>query len=289
MSNANIVVTGANGTIGGRVVTELLGRKHRVVAVVRDEEKAGALKAAGAKVVRATFEDTASLRAAFSEADTVVLITANNANAAEQAAAAIAAAREAGVRKVVRISALKADVNGPTENTRQHGRTEALLRESGLVSVILRPHFFMQNALASLGSIAAEGKIYFGVGEGRLGMIDTRDVADSAVVAATSSAFDGQTIELTGPASIGYDVVAAAASKALGRPVAYVAVPPAAVAEAMRSFGADDFSAGIVKDYCTAYAGGWGDFTTREVERLTGKPPRSIDDFVGEVLVSATR
>lgn len=281
----NIVVTGATGTIGRRVVDGLLAKNLPVTALVRDAAKAPATTTAAV----GTFEDRASLERAFEGADTVVLVTAANARADQQTLTAIAAAKAARVRKIVRISALKADPDGPTDNTRQHGRTEAALRDSGMTYVILRPHLFLQNLLGSLRSITGEGKLYWATGSAKMGMIDTRDASDAAVVAATTSDFDGQTFELTGPESIDYHRVAAAISKGLGREVTYVPVPPQAMGETMRSFGADDWTAKLITDYTTAYTAGFGDFTTDHVKRITGRAPRSIDDFVREVLVPAAR
>ena len=283
MSNS-IVVTGATGNIGQGVVAQLAARKANVTALVRSSAKAASLADLGARLVEGTFEDRASLERAFTGADTIVLITAANANAAEQTITAIDAAKAAGVRKIVRISALKASVDGPTDNTRQHGRTEDYLKASGIAHVILRPHFFMQVLLGSLPSITSEGKFYFGVGQGRLGTIDSRDISDAAVAAATSDEWNGQTLEITGPAAIDFTQVAMAFSRALGREVAYVAVPPAAVEQALLGHGADAWTASIVRDYCAAYAEGFGDFATDNVQRLTGHAPRSIDDFAREVL-----
>jgi NAD(P)H dehydrogenase (quinone) len=286
MGNA-IVVTGATGTIGRRTVEGLIARKAPVAALLRDAAKGAPLAAIGARIVVGSFDEPDTLVSAFAGADTVVLITASNAHAEEQAKRAIAAARSAKVRKVVRISALKADSNGPTDNTRQHGHTEAAIEASGLTPVILRPHLFLQNLLGSLPTILAEGKIYFGVGDGRMGLVDTRDVSDAAVAAATTDAHDGSTFELTGPASIDYHAVASAVARGLGREVAYVPVPPAAAGEAMRRLGADAWTADVVRDYCAAYASGWGDFTTDHVARMTGHAPRSVDDFVRDVLAPA--
>jgi NAD(P)H dehydrogenase (quinone) len=287
--NTRIVVTGATGTIGRRVVEGLLQKGVNVVAMVRDPAKGASLEALGARLVSGSFEDAASLETAFAGADTVVSITPANARAVEQTLGSIQAAKRAKVRKIVRISALKANPEGPTDNTRQHGRTEAALRDSGLAHVILRPHLFMQNLLGSLPTILSEGKIYWGVGEGRMGMVDTRDASDAAVAAATTSAHDGAVIELTGPASIDYHQAAVAVGRALGREVAYVPVPPEAAAAAVRGFGADEWTVGIVHDYCKAYSAGFGDFTTDGVERVTGHKPRSIDDFAREVLAPAAR
>jgi uncharacterized protein YbjT (DUF2867 family) len=283
-----IVVTGATGTIGRRVVEGLLAKQLPVTGLVRDVRKGDALPA-GTTAAVGTFEDRASLERAFAGADVVVLITAANAHAAEQTLTAIAAAKAAKVRKIVRISALKADAAGPTDNTRQHGGTEAALRDSGLTYVILRPHLFLQNLLGFLPALTGTGQLHWGTGDAKMGMIDTRDAADAAIVAATTADFDNQTFELTGPEAIDYHRVAAAISRGLGREVAYVPVSPQAMGETLRSYGADEWSAKLITDYCTAYSAGFGDFTTDNVQRITGHPPRSIDDFVREVLVPAAR
>jgi len=285
----NIVVTGATGTIGRRVVEGLVARRAPVTALVHSAGKAPDLETLGARTAVGAFEDPASLERAFAGADAIVLITPPGPHAFEQTITAIDAAKRAGARKIVRISALKADPEGPTDNTRQHGRTEAALRASGLTYVILRPHLFLQNLFGSLPQILGEGKLYWGVGAGKMGMIDTRDVSDAAVVAATSDAFDGQTLELTGPASIDYHQVAAAIGRGLGRDVTYVPIPPEAAGEALRKYGAPEWAVNVIRDYCTAYSKGWGDFTTGEVARITGHAPRSVDDFVREVLVPATQ
>src|SRR6188472_1187685 len=97
--NKNIVVTGATGTIGRRVVEGLLEKRALVTAMVRDASKGAPLEAKGARIAIGSFEDRASLVSAFSGADTVVLITAANARADEQTLSAIAAAKDAKVRK----------------------------------------------------------------------------------------------------------------------------------------------------------------------------------------------
>ncbi|WP_394840924.1 NAD(P)H-binding protein [Pendulispora brunnea] len=289
----NIVVTGATGNIGSRVVLELAARNHgqhgnhgNVIAFVRDPLKASPLAAAGAVLRRGTLEDSASLQAGFAGADTVVLITAG-ATAAEQAKTAIDTACAVGVRKIVRVSSLKASVDGPTDPTRQDGRTENHLRECGLTHVILRGHCFMQNILKGIRSIRDEGKLYFGSGSGKIGMIDARDIADAAVVASIRETWDGGTFELTGPAAIDFETVAAAIASELGRDVGYVPISPEAAGEAARRFGTDAWTASVLTEYCAAYAKGWGDFTTPNLANMTGHAPRSITDFAREVLVPA--
>ena len=279
MTNPTIVVTGATGKIGGLVVRQLLEKNTgSVVAFVRDPLKAEELERAGAKLRQGTLGDETSLREAFVGADTVVLNVAGE-QLAEQAANAIRAARATGIRKVVLVSSSQASLAGPTESTRQHARADDMLRASGLAFVILRPHSFMQNLFGSIGSIRA-GKLFSGTGAGKLGFIDVRDIADALVAAATSDAWNGQTLDLTGPESIDYATVAAELSKALGREVVYVPVSPHAAGEAVRKATGDVWHARTVEEFAVASSTGFGDFTTDNVAKLTGHASRSIRDFV---------
>jgi uncharacterized protein YbjT (DUF2867 family) len=289
-SPRTVLVTGATGTVGRPLALRLADDPElRVRALVRSPDRAQDLAPAGITLVEGDFESADALARACLGVDTLVLVTAANPRAADQAHAAIAAARKAGVRKVVRLSAVKADPDGPTDNTRQHGRTEAELRATGMTFVLLRPMAFMQNLLWSLSPVLATGQLFQGVGAAKLALVDTRDVVDALASATLSDDFDGRVYELTGPRSIGYAEVAEVLAGALGRPVQYVAVPPQAAGESMRALGADDWTVQLVHDYSTAYGRGFGDFTTDAVAQLTGHPARDIAAFVHEVVVPATR
>jgi uncharacterized protein YbjT (DUF2867 family) len=285
-----ILVTGATGTVGRPLALQLARNPElHVRALVRDPERARELAEAGIELRTGSFEDAASLAAAIAEVDTVVLLTAANPRASEQAHAMIEAARTAKVRRIVRLSAIKASIDGPTENTRQHGRTEAELAASGIPFVAVRPAAYLQNLLWSLHGVLAEGRLFHGIGDARIALIDTRDVTDALARLAVDDGFDGQRLELTGPRSLGYDEIAAALAEALARPVQAIAVTPEAMGEAMRGFGADPWMAKLGQDYETAYRAGWGDFTTDAVQTLTGHPARTLASFVGEVVVPASK
>jgi len=284
----HVLVTGATGTTGSQLAARLAARDDLAVrAFVRDPAKAADLAAVGVDLAMGTFEDPGAVGAAVDGIDTVVLITAPNPGADSQANATIDAAKAAGVRKIVRLSAIKAAIDGPTDNTRLHGRTDAAIVGSGLTYVILRPHYFMQNMFMAADSITGEGKFYLGMGDGRLGMIDARDIVDCIEQAVLSDAFDNRIVDLTGPESIDFGAAAATLSAALGRPVDYIAVPPEAVAEAIREMGLGDWVAQVLRDYNQAYSENWGDFITDEVARMTGHPARSFADFAREVLAPA--
>jgi uncharacterized protein YbjT (DUF2867 family) len=285
-----VLVTGATGNVGGDLVRRLVD--HRGIAVralVRDPEKAAALVAPGASLARARFEDMRAVRAAVTGVDTVVLITpGDDPHAADQASTVLAAAKESGVRKIVRLSVFKAALNGPTDVTRLHGRTDGEILRSGLTYTILRPPFFMQNLLfLAARTIATQGTLCFGAGNGKLGMIDRRDVVECAERCVLSDGYDDEVLTLTGPESIGFGELADRLTAILRRPVRYVPVSPEAVEESVCAMGRTEWYGRVMRDLCFAYSQNWGDATTDSVARLTLHPPRSFDVFAHEVLLPA--
>jgi uncharacterized protein YbjT (DUF2867 family) len=285
MKKIDVLVTGGTGNVGSQALKSLLAQQSlKVRALVRNPAKAQWIADMGGELVEGDLEDIAALNRAMVDVQTLVLITPAGARAAETAGKAIASAKRAGVEKIVRLSAIKASEDGPTDNTRQHGITERLIRESGMRYVFLRPSYFMQNLLGSLGSIIGEGKLYAGMGDARVALIDTRDVGDALAAAAMSDRFDGLALELSGPQSIGHGTVAAEIGKALGKTVTYVAVPPEAAGEAVRAFGLDDWTVQVIVDYSRAYSKGFGDFVTDSVQSLAGRVPRNIGTFAREVM-----
>ena len=288
LANNKILVTGATGNIGSQLVPMLAAGDNIDVRVfVRSEAKAAPLTEAGAEAVIGVFEDAEAVRAAVDGIDTVVLITAPNPDAADQASAVINAAKEAGVRKIVRMSAINAGVDGPTENTRLHGKTDSEIQASGLTYVILRPHFFMQNLFLGAQTIAGDGNMYWGMGDGKLGMIDVRDIVDTLAGAVLSDEFDNQIFSPTGPESISFHEIAATLTDALGNPVNYIPVSLDAVEQTLLEMGMGDWFPKVMRDYSKAYSENWGDYTTDDVQRIAGHPARSFETFASEIFAPA--
>jgi uncharacterized protein YbjT (DUF2867 family) len=281
----NILVTGATGNIGTWLAPALSSMADIAVrGFVRDAAKGQPLVDAGVEVAVGDFGDADSLRRAASGIDTVILIAPPGPRCVDQNHNIVAAAADAGVGKIVRISAIKAAPDGRTENTRLHGQCDRMLQASGLDFVILRPNYFMQNIFLSLDSIKSEHRFYAGMGGGRFAMIDVRDVADAALAAATTSDFDGEILELSGPASISFHDVASALGEVAGRDISYIAISPEQVEASLLELGFDPWMAGLLREYSAAYGEDWGDLVTDNVARLTGHPPRGIAAFACELL-----
>ena len=279
-----ITVTGATGNIGQLVVPALLADGAEVTALVRDSKKAAGLKSQGVTVVDGQYTDAAAVQTAFEGADAILMIAPPNPDAAKQMSALITAAKKAGSPHVVRMSAIKAAADAPTENGKLHHVSDNELIDSGLPYTILRPHFFMQNVWMSIPTIKEQNTIYYGIGDGKLGMIDVRDIADVAVKILLNGSHQGETLNPTGPEAITFTQVAEAISKFLGKEVTYINVTYEQVKQSIIEMGWGEWGGQVMHDYAKAFTEGWGDFTTDDVEKVTGNKSRSIDQFVNEVL-----
>ncbi|MES0807839.1 SDR family oxidoreductase [Roseibium sp. SCPC15] len=282
-----VLVTGATGTIGAELVGLLVKDGLSVKALSRSSDRLSQTFGQGVEAVTADLEDTAALGRAMTGVETLVLITPASETAARHAAKAIEAARYNRVRKIVRISAIKASLKGPTHNTRLHAQTEADLIASGIDYVILRPNYFMQNMFLAAEQIAKTRAFSFATGQGRMAMIDARDIALCAFRCVKAGDWNGQILELTGPEAISFDEVAERLSDFLGSPVEYNPISPQTAFDFVEAAGWGEWMAALTRDYGAAYASGWGDFTTDNVSSVTGQTPRSFDAFAQEVFLPA--
>jgi uncharacterized protein YbjT (DUF2867 family) len=209
-----ILVTGATGFVGGHVVHALRAAQNDVRALVRDRRKAGRLEAWGAALVEGDMTDAGSLRRAVEGCDTVVHLVAIRQGREEKFRRVmvdgtrdlLAAAREAGVRRFVHMSAL-----GTSEATkslvpyyRAKWDSEQLVKESGIPYVIFRPSFVFAGdggilpTFAKLARFAPVTPI-IGSGRQRIQPIWADDVAEYFSRAVDLDAATGRIFELGGP------------------------------------------------------------------------------------------
>jgi len=282
MAQITVLITGATGSVSSSLLAALRSRPGvRTRALVRDPAKADALRSDGHEVVIADLEEPDTLTDAFDSVDILFLLTPASALEPSMGSNAVAAARRAGVRHIVRNSAIKAGHDAPNRNGRLHAQVEDAVRASGIPWTILRPHYYMQNLLSSAASVAADGTLYMNMGEARVGMIDARDVGVfAAKVMEDPGRHAGKVYTPTGPERTTMADAAATLAKVLGRPVKYIALPQDAARQAMLGFGLSRWFVGNVVDYGTIYSEGWGDFVTGDFKDVTGHDARSFAQFV---------
>jgi uncharacterized protein YbjT (DUF2867 family) len=258
------LITGASGSVSSAVLRHLDSQDVR--ALVRDPAKAPE----GVPVAVGDLDNPASLSTAFAGVDVLWLLTVMGPQAPHQSMNAVWAARKAGVRHIVRMSAIGAAYDAPTRNGRLHALSDAEFTNSGLHWTIIRPASFMQNLIGSV----VDGTLYGATGEGRMAMIDVRDIAEFAAhVISDPAPHAGRAYTLSGPASISLRDAAAQVG------ATYQPITPAQAYEAMRQAGFDESVASMGAEYATAYADGWGDFTTTDFPDVMGRKPRTFAEF----------
>lgn len=273
-----IIVLGATGTIGRELVRLLSERGRSVRALSRHPEEEAALP--GVTWVAADLADRTSLPAVFEGAERLFLLTGNTADMVRLQKNAIRAAQQAGVAHVVKLSALGASDHSTSVIGLWHYNGERELMASGLAWTILRPHHFMQNLLDQRASIAAAGIVRSPSGEGKIPFIDTRDIAAVAAEVLTGAGHEGTTYTLTGPEARSYREATALLSEALGRPLKYVAETDDEAWTRLRLAGQPPWlAAALLAIAGYQRAGGPTEARTDDVERITGRPPRTLRQF----------
>ena len=280
-----IVVTGASGNAGSRVVRALGARGERVRAFVHDPGRARDVLGGDVELAVGDFADPASVRAALEGADALLLSCADDPRRVGWETAAIDAAVAAGVRRIVKLSAAAAEPGSPVAFWDWHGQVEQYLRSCGTGWVILRANWYMSNLLAAASAVAAEGRLYAPAGQARIAMIDPRDVGAAAAAVlcspghGASAGHEGQTYLLTGPRAITYDEVAAGLSVATGSRVEFVDIPGDAAYQAMIGDGMPGFVAEQIVAMFTRLRQGAAAQVSPDVETLTGSAPRDFACF----------
>jgi len=278
-----ILITGATGNVGSAVLDNLGTNDGNLRALTHDESKAQSLSDQGLEAVVGDLLKPETLAPALEDVSTVFLLTPIDPDQVAQAANLIQAAKESGNDpRIVRLSVHQASHQAPARNSRQHAEIEDELASSGLPYTLLRPQSFMQNTLMAAQTVASEGRIYQPFKDGRLGMIDVRDIGEVAAKVLTEEGHEGKVYTLTGPSAISFYDVAEALSEVLGKEVKYVDVPLEKAKEAMLNMGLSEWRADVLIEYAKAHSEGYSDWTTDDVEQLTGHPATSYKKFAND-------
>ncbi len=276
-----VLVTGATGTIGVRVVRALQVKGVPVRAFVRDPSRAVTVLGSVEMAV-GDFADAASVSDALDGMQRVFLCTPNHPRQVAHETAVIDAAAAAGVERLVKVGANGAEVGSPLHFWDAHGRIEQHLRDSGLPWVVLHPTSYTSNLLAAAGSIREAGLLFAPAGDAKVALVDPHDVAAVAAAVLTEDGHEGRTYTLTGPEAVTYHEAAAQLSAALDRHVGYVNVTDEAARDAMVGSGMPEWLADQLVILWAQLRGGAAASTSDVVRVLTGREPRTVADFAWE-------
>ncbi|RZT78637.1 uncharacterized protein YbjT (DUF2867 family) [Micromonospora violae] len=250
-----LVITGATGQLGSRIVDRLLDRlpADAMGVSVRDVDKAAALAARGVRVRAGDFTDPATLEYAFEGADTVLIVSAaiRGPGALVANRAAIDAAHAAGAKRILYTSHQAAAHDSLFAPQPTHAATEEYLAERGVPFTALRNGFYASTLGFSIDAALETGHLV-APADGPVSWTAHADLAEAAAVALTEEGLlDGVTAPLTAAEALDLEAVAALLSDITGRTVDRVVVSDdqwraSAIARGMPAAAAD-FTLGMYR------------------------------------------
>ncbi|MET9200791.1 NmrA family NAD(P)-binding protein [Gordonia sp. NPDC003585] len=279
---STILVTGATGNVGSRVVADLVAAGVRPRVLIRDTARPVNpwLDDDCVEVAFGDFDDVSSVDAAMSGTDRVFLTSADGPDKVAHESAVIAAAQRTGVERIVKLSAMHARIGSPLPAFDWHGRIELELADSGVPHVLLRPAFFLDNLLMVAPGVAATGHLAAPTAGARAAMIDVRDVAASAAGALMSNRDLRAGYSLTGPESVTFAEVADALGIATGRSVVFDDLTPEEAAPRFAGAGLPPWLAAQLSGAFGVIRDGGFDAVSDGVSELTGRPAHDISSWV---------
>jgi len=287
-----ILVTGAAGQVGavGRTLTGLLlERGLRVRAMVRrEDERAAALRAAGAEVVVGDLLEPADVLRAVRGCARVYFGMSVSAGYLEGTVTMAAVARELGVTALVNISQMtvsQMSIEKMTASPQQrlHWFSEQVLGWSGLPVITVRPTVFLEGFFLPLTapSVRDRSRIELPFGLGKTNPVASEDTARVvATILADPGPHLGQVYELTGPESLDMTAIAREYSEALNREVTYVDIPPEDWEQQLNRFRLPPHLTRHLITMAELNRAGRYDRMSDNVRRLTGRPAMGVREFV---------
>jgi uncharacterized protein YbjT (DUF2867 family) len=269
-----IVVTAAGGQTGAAVVRALWSRGERVRALVGSSQPRPELTALSADVVATDLTDPAAVEPLLVGADALYLIWPNfDPEETAGAVALLAAARRAGVGRVVYHSVLRPQARSMPHHAAKD-RVEEALDAGGLTWRVLQPCAYADNLDGQLADVATTGTFRSPWGlEQAQSLVDLRDVAEAAAVLLTEDGLDGGTFEAVGPEPLTAPRIAELLGERLGREVCAVdAVPDGAVP--------DGYAARCGRLMFDHYRAHGFTGSPRVMEALLGRPARTYAEHL---------
>jgi len=275
-----ILITGATGLNGTEVVRCLSARGVPVRALVRDVRKAHALaQLPGVTVVQGDMSQPETLREPLKGVDRAMLISSADPHMAEVQCNFVAAAKEAGVAHVVKLSGIMPDRDSPFRFARMHGQVELALEMSGMAYTHLRAGEFMQAYFRQAPAIIARGSFSLPMADARIASIDVADIAQVAAEVLTSDGHAGQCYPLTGSEALSMSDVAQRLTAVLDRPVQYVDIPSEVYRDGLIAAGVPTFNADALVELFAERRKGKESTVHSTAEQLLGRRPTSFAEF----------
>ncbi|WP_328387420.1 SDR family oxidoreductase [Nocardia sp. NBC_00416] len=283
-----IIVTGATGQLGRRIVESLLARvpAEQVGVSVRDPRKAQDLADRGVRVRQGSFTDPDSLSHAFEGADQVLLVSVDKlgVEAVRQHRTAIEGAVAAGAHRILYTSHMGADRDSQFEPCRDHAIDEEVLQTCGVPFTSLRNGFYAASAMRFFVQAIETGQLVLPA-DGAVSWTAHVDLADAAAaILAEEGRFDGPTPPLTAAQAIDFEEIAALATRLTGRTIKRINVSDEEFRHQMLSHDVPAAQVDMMVDIFAASRAGEFAAVDPTLAQLIGRAPTGFDAVLRDAL-----
>ena len=280
----SILVVGATGGVGREVLSQLVSKGINARGMTRYPARIDKLPS-GAEGCVADLDRPDTLTAAFDGIDSVFLISPLSRNESEEGCNAVAAAKAAGVGKIVYMSVPMPEGSTHIPHFKSKIPIEEAIKQSGIPYTVLRPNNFFQNDYWGKAAILHYGVYPQPIGNVGLNRVDIRDIATAAVNALLNSGFEGREFAINGAEVLTGDSVAAVFSRHLNRDIRYGGDDLEAwgkqAQHMMPQWMVEDFR--VMYDYFQQHGLKADPADLEKQQQLLGGPPRGFDAFVEEL------
>jgi NAD(P)H dehydrogenase (quinone) len=282
-----ILITDANGHLGSATI-DFLKKKNsnaKLKALVRSEEKGKDLKAKGVEIAIGDYTNYDSLVNAMKGVETLLLVSSSTmGDRYAQHANAIKAAKVNGVKHIVYTSVLKANPNSKFSAGIDHYKTEEEIKNSRMNYTIMRNTYYADFLPNIIGNAVESGAIYYSAGNGKVNFALRNEMAEAnAVVLSDPSAHQNKIYEITSGSVYNFDEIASMLSEITGKQIKYVDIPVEALKENIINFGMPKEVADLMGSIAESMKAGEFDFVDPTLEKLIGRKPTDLKDFLKNV------
>jgi uncharacterized protein YbjT (DUF2867 family) len=277
-----ILLTDPTGTVGNAVINQLASLGQNIIRVAVDTKNNVARLKHAHEIVKIDYSKPESIADALNNVDRLFLRIPPVVEMIDISSNFIKEAKKNGVKLIVKLSAMGADLKPGYISGRLHIEVEKVIEESGIPFVFLRPNSFMQNFMTrSSQTIKTQSTIRLPAGDARISLVDARDVAavTAEVLTRNGNQHVNKIYDITGPESLSHDQIAKILCKELGRSISYEGIAEEDLRNGMKEMGIIDWFIDNAVGLYNMYRLGYRSQTTPVIEELTGQKPTTFSQF----------
>jgi NAD(P)H dehydrogenase (quinone) len=281
-----VLIVAAAGRVARRVAAALCARSEPPRALVRSATKARdvLVDSRGAplplEIVVSELDDRDGMRRALAGIDIAFLALGSSLQQVELECGFIDVAAEVGLPHLVKLSVAGPSSDGVASVLRWHAAIESHLGASGIPNTLLRPSTFADVLMLAAPSIRQTSGWSGSAPHGHNALIDSADVVDAGVAVLTEPAKRGGPHVLTGPVALTWPDVASRLTQVLGRPIRYDAVAIEEQRTQLEASGLAPWRLELILGLDAINRSDVHAKPTDTVQRLTGRPPRTIEEYI---------